>query len=117
MEYLTFGVIVVYIILQQLQLKILKTKLQERHEQNQVVFNYIRSEFQKLKIELEDLHQLLRETESDIKSTSQSRFDKLTNQIIKSVDKVRSEIPPTNEEVLKRIDKVEKDSYTYRMNQ
>jgi len=81
------------------------------------VFNYIRSDFQKLKIELTDLHQLLRETESDIKSTSQSRFDRLTNQIIKSVDKLRSEIPPTNEEILKRIEKVEKDSYTYRMNQ
>ena len=60
--------------------------------------------------ELEKLHFLVRTMESDIKSDTKEKLQKLTEQIIKK-------IPPTNDEVLKRIDKLEKDSYTYRMSQ
>ena len=31
--------------------------------------------------------------------------------------KIKSLIPPTNDELMKRMDKLEKDSYTYRMSQ
>tara|TARA_Y100000389_G_C17270182_1_gene417558 strand:- start:66 stop:428 length:363 start_codon:yes stop_codon:yes gene_type:complete len=59
--------------------------------------------------ELEMIHTSLRETEIDIKSQLDSRIDKLTNQIIKK-------IPPTNDELLKRIEKMEEESYRLRMN-
>ena len=60
--------------------------------------------------EFEDTHQTFRDVEIDLRSQLDSRLDKLTNQLLKK-------IPPTNEEVLKRIDKVESDFHTYRMNQ
>ena len=45
--------------------------------------------------ELEEVNELIRSIEVDVKSQLQSRIDKLTSQVMKSIDKLRSEIPPT----------------------
>ena len=59
--------------------------------------------------DIEDTHQTFRDVEIDLRSQLDSRLDKLTNQIIKM-------IPPTNEELMKRIEKIEEESYRLRMN-
>ena len=59
--------------------------------------------------DIENTHQTFRDVEVDLRSQLDSRLDKLTNQIIKK-------IPPTNEELVKRIDKIEEESYRLRMN-
>jgi phospholipid N-methyltransferase len=59
--------------------------------------------------EFEDTHQTFRDVETDLRSQLKSRMDKLTNQIIKK-------IPPTNDELMKRIEKIEEESYRLRMN-
>ena len=64
---------------------------------------------QRLDREIETTHQTFRDVEIDLRSQLDSRLDKLTNQIIKM-------IPPTNEELMKRIEKIEEESYRLRMN-
>ena len=64
---------------------------------------------QRLDREIEDTHQTFRGVEIDLRGQLDSRLDKLTNQIIKK-------IPPTNEELMKRIEKIEEESYRLRMN-
>ena len=64
---------------------------------------------QRVDRELEDTHQTFRDVEIDLRSQLDSRLDKLTNQIIKK-------IPPTNDELMKRIEKIEEESYRLRMN-
>ena len=64
---------------------------------------------QRLDKEIEDTHQTFRDVEIDLRSQLDSRLDKLTNQIIKK-------IPPTNEELIERIEKIEEESYRLRMN-
>jgi phospholipid N-methyltransferase len=64
---------------------------------------------QRLDKEIEDTHQTFRDVEIDLRSQLDSRLDKLTNQIIKK-------IPPTNQELIKRIEKIEEESYRLRMN-
>ena len=59
--------------------------------------------------DIEDTHQTFRDVELDLRSQLDSRLDKLTNQIIKK-------IPPTNEELMERIKKMEEESYRLRMN-
>ena len=59
--------------------------------------------------DIEDTHQTFRDVEIDLRSQLDSRLDKLTNQIIKK-------IPPTNEELIERIEKIEEESYRLRMN-
>ena len=59
--------------------------------------------------DIEDTHQTFRDVEIDLRSQLDSRLDKLTNQIIKK-------IPPTNQELIERIEKMEKESYRLRMN-
>ena len=59
--------------------------------------------------DIEDTHQTFRDVEIDLRSQLDSRLDKLTNQIIQM-------IPPTNEELMKRIEKIEEESYRLRMN-
>ena len=61
-------------------------------------------------------HKTIRVIELDIKSQLQSRVDKLTTQLVKTTDKLRSDIPPTNAELLSRVTKIEEDVYTLRMN-
>ena len=64
---------------------------------------------QRLDKEIEDTHRTFRDVEIDLRSQLDSRLDKLTNQIIKK-------IPPTNEELMARIEKIEEESYRLRMN-
>jgi len=59
--------------------------------------------------DIEDTHQTFRDVEIDLRSQLDSRLDKLTNQIIKK-------IPPTNQELIERIEKMEEESYRLRMN-
>lgn len=59
--------------------------------------------------DIEDTHQTFRDVEIDLRSQLDSRLDKLTNQIIKK-------IPPTNNELMARIEKIEEESYRLRMN-
>ena len=59
--------------------------------------------------DIEDTHQTFRDVEIDLRSQLDSRLDKLTNQIIKK-------IPPTNQELIERIEKIEEESYRLRMN-
>ena len=59
--------------------------------------------------DIEDTHQTFRDVELDLRSQLDSRLDKLTNQIIKK-------IPPTNDELMARIEKIEEESYRLRMN-
>ena len=63
----------------------------------------------KIDREIEDTHQTFRDVEIDLRSQLDSRLDKLTNQIIKK-------IPPTNDELMARIEKIEEESYRLRMN-
>lgn len=105
----------VNLIIHQIILTKLKKKVNENSDNQEIINQYIRTEINKIKIQIEDVHQLIRENEIAINSSTQSRFDKLTNQIIKSIDKVRSEIPPTNDELLKEIDQL-KEVNRIRMN-
>tara|TARA_B100000927_G_scaffold215916_1_gene176183 strand:- start:71 stop:433 length:363 start_codon:yes stop_codon:yes gene_type:complete len=59
--------------------------------------------------DIEDTHQTFRDVEIDLRSQLDSRLDKLTNQLLKK-------IPPTNDELMKRIEKIEEESYRLRMN-
>ena len=59
--------------------------------------------------DIEETHQTFRDVELDLRSQLDSRLDKLTNQIIKK-------IPPTNDELIERIKKIEEESYRLRMN-
>ena len=59
--------------------------------------------------EVETLQRSLQEIERDIRSDLDSRLDKLQN-------KLTGLIPPTNEELMKRIEKIEEESYRLRMN-
>ena len=60
--------------------------------------------------EIEVLHEIIRQNEIEGNDNLKKQIDSLTKQIIKK-------IPPTNDELMKRMDKLEKDSYTYRMSQ
>lgn len=60
--------------------------------------------------EIEVLHELIRQNEIEGNSNLKKQIDSLTKQIIKR-------IPPTNDKLMERMDKLEKDSYTYRMSQ
>jgi len=60
--------------------------------------------------EIETLHELIRQNEIEGNDNLKKQIDSLTKQIIKK-------IPPTNDKLMERMDKLEKDSYTYRMSQ
>ena len=51
----------------------------------------------------------IEEIDRDFNSQLDSRLDKLES-------KIKKQIPPTNEELLKRIEKIEEESYRLRMN-
>ena len=59
--------------------------------------------------EIETLHELIRQNEIEGKDTLKKQIDSLTNQIIKK-------IPPTNDELMKRIEDLEEGSHRLRMN-
>ena len=60
--------------------------------------------------EIEVLHEIIRQNEIEGSNNLKKQIDSLTKQIIKR-------IPPTNDKLMERMDKLEKDSYTYRMSQ
>jgi cell division protein FtsB len=62
---------------------------------------------------VEEIHLL----ESKIKELKTNMVSLLNQKLDDEIEDVKKLIPPTNEEVLKRIDKVESDFHTYRMNQ
>jgi len=64
---------------------------------------------QRLDENYQELQSNIDENERDIISLLDSRLDKLEN-------KVTGLIPPTNEELMKRIEKIEEESYRLRMN-
>lgn len=66
--------------------------------------------------ELEEVNELIRSIEVDIKSQLQSRIDKLTSQVVKSIDNLRSEIPPTNDTLLKEVQQMRDDFFALRQN-
>lgn len=87
-----------------------------KNSENQVLINqYIRTEINKVKIEIELVHELIRKNEIEINESTKSKFDSLTNQIMKSTEKVRGEIPPTNDELMKEINQL-KEINLIRMN-
>ena len=61
----------------------------------------------------EEVNQLLDNIKQNADNT-----DTVREEGLKELEKkIKSLIPPTNHELMKRIDTIEKDSYTYRMNQ
>jgi hypothetical protein len=59
--------------------------------------------------EIETLHELIRQNEIEGNDNLKKQIDSLTNQIIKK-------IPPTNDELMKRIEDLEEGSHRLRMN-
>ena len=59
--------------------------------------------------DIEDTHQTFRDVETDLRSQLKSRMDKLTNQIIKK-------IPPTNDTIIKEVQKMRDDFFALRQN-
>lgn len=59
--------------------------------------------------DIEDTHQTFRDVETDLRGQLKSRMDKLTNQIIKK-------IPPTNDTIIKEIQKMRDDFFALRQN-
>ena len=59
--------------------------------------------------EIETLHELIRQNEIEGKDNLKKQIDSLTKQIIKR-------IPPTNDELMKRIEDLEEGSHRLRMN-
>lgn len=55
--------------------------------------------------------------ESKIKELKTNMVSLLNQKLDDEIDDVKKLIPPTNDEILKKIDKVESDFHTYRMNQ
>ena len=55
--------------------------------------------------------------ESKIKEVKTNMVSLLNQKLDDEIDDVKKLIPPTNDEILKKIDKVESDFHTYRMNQ
>lgn len=64
---------------------------------------------QRLDKEIEQTHQTFRDVEIDLRSQLDSRLDKLTNQIIKK-------IPPTNDTIIKEVQKMRDDFFALRQN-
>ena len=59
--------------------------------------------------EIETLHELIRQNEIESNDNLRKQIDSLTKQIIKK-------IPPTNDELMKRIEDLEEGSHRLRMN-
>lgn len=91
------------------------TKLQKRLDTlHKETNNRISVTDQQIHLRINDkfevLHELIRKNEIEGNDNLKKQIDSLTKQIIKR-------IPPTNDELMERMDKLEKDSYTYRMSQ
>jgi len=63
----------------------------------------------RIDMELEDIVNTIEKNDREINSQLDSRLDKLET-------KLKGLIPPTNDELMKRIEKIEEESYRLRMN-
>ena len=61
----------------------------------------------------EEINQLL----DIIKQNADNTDTSIEYQLKELEKKIKSLIPPTNDELIERMDKIERDSYTYRMSQ
>ena len=91
----------------------LKDELKEIHNRISVTDQQTHLRITK---ELEEVNELIRSIEVDVKSQLQSRIDKLTSQVVKSIDKLRSEIPITNDELQKEVQQMRDDFFALRQN-
>jgi len=89
-------------------------KLQKRvndlhNETNNRVSEYYIELSQKIGKDYDEIHELIRGVEIDIKSNNKKKLEKLTEQIIKK-------IPTTNEELLKEVQQMRDDFFALRQN-
>jgi len=89
-------------------------KLQKRvndlhNETNNRVSEYYIELSQKIGKDYDEIHELIRGVEIDIKSDNKKKLEKLTEQIIKK-------IPTTNEELLKEVQQMRDDFFALRQN-
>ena len=89
-------------------------KLQKRvkdlhNETNNRVSQYYVELSQKLGRDYDEIHELIRGVEIDIKSDTKKKLEKLTEQIIKK-------IPTTNQELLKEVQQMRDDFFALRQN-
>ena len=88
----------------------------EVQQKNQELYHLISRVNKRIETENVLTHHTIREVELDIKSQLQLRVDKLTTQVILTTDNIRKDIPPTNDELMKRISDLEEGSHRLRMN-
>lgn len=88
----------------------LKERLNTLHnETNKRVSTHYVELSQKIGKDYDEIHELIRGIEIDIKSDTNKKLDSLTEQIIKK-------IPTTNEELLREIQKMRDDFFALRQN-
>lgn len=88
----------------------LQKKVKDLHnETNNRVSQYYIETNNKFERDVNELHYLVREIESEIKSDTKKKLEKLTEQIIKK-------IPITNEELLKEVQQMRDDFFALRQN-
>jgi len=88
----------------------LKKRVNDLHnETNNRVSEYYIELTQKIGKDYNEIHELIRGVEIDIKSDTKKKLDKLMEQIIKK-------IPTTNEELLKEIQQMRDDFLALRQN-
>jgi predicted Holliday junction resolvase-like endonuclease len=88
----------------------------EVQQKNQELYHLISRVDKQFENENVLTHHTIREVELDIKALLELRVDKLTTQVILTTDAIRRDIPPTNDELMKRIDDLEEGSHRLRMN-
>jgi predicted PurR-regulated permease PerM len=88
----------------------LKKRVNDLHnETNNRVSEYYIELSQKIGKDYDEIHELIRGVEIDIKSDNKKKLEKLTEQIIKK-------IPTTNEELLKEVQQMRDDFFALRQN-
>ena len=88
----------------------LQKKVNDLHnETNSRVSDYYIELSQKLGRDYDEIHELIRGVEIEIKSDNKKKLEKLTEQIIKK-------IPTTNEELLKEVQQMRDDFFALRQN-
>ena len=92
-------------------------KLTELHnETNTRVASYNSETNNKFDIELNSLHLMLREIEIKLMDDTKEKLIKLTEQINKTTSNLRSDMPTTNEVLLKEVQQMRNDFFALRQN-
>lgn len=95
----------------------LKKRVTELHnETNTRVASYNSETNNKFDIELNSLHLMLRETEIKLMHDTKEKLAKLTEQINKTISNLRSDMPTTNETLLKEVQQMRNDFFALRQN-